>query len=404
MTNSIRFYWNGIRINGEKSLIKCSYSLDNHSEHKECVSIYAHSYGAALPRDLFEVCNESDSYTDYFDTDHAVLTPEHPLYKYARYAAAKAEMRHLPRHIKYLEESYSYYPESRKVEIEAKKARLAEYEAMEDPGQPTASDLEAIYVMRLEAENARKAAEHEAELKAREAMLARQNAGRHYIKDIAKKYPIREGEPVVTIKWSEHPAFCSWDDGELKLSVQAAEIILSHFDKEVHEDQESGYYKTSFRIAYQDENGEDSTYEGRYDLGDNDGGMIEHIRAFGRFYLEKGQFGNGHPTEKDRELGKEIVAFADMLERYTERGKVVHIALAPWVEKVIKAKEQAKQKEIAFVMGVIKQMSDDDLTEAVMSISPADKEREPVVEFFIQQLALRNVSKAMEVYQAWKNQ
>lgn len=404
MTNSIRFYWNGIRINGEKSLIKCSYSLDNHSDHKECVTIYAKGYGAALPRDLFYVVNESDSYTDYFDTDHAVLTPEHPLYKYARYAAAKAEMRYLPRHIKYLEESHSYYPEGRKVEIETKKARLAEFEAMEDPGHPKASDLEAVFYMKAEAENARRAAEHDAQLKAREAMLARQNAGRHYINDIAKKYPIREGEPVVTIDWSEHPAFYSWKEGELKLSVQAAEIILSHFDKEVHEDRESGYDKTSFTITYVNEEGEQDTYEGRYDLGDNDGGMIEHIRSFGNYYLKKGQYGNGHPTEKDIATGKEIVAFADMLERYTERGKVVHIALAPWVERVIKAKEQAKQKEIAFVMGVIKQMSDDDLAEAVMSISPADKEREPVVEFFIQQLALRNVSKAMEVYEAWKNQ
>ena len=120
MTNSIKFYYNGLRLNGEKSLVKCSYSLgDNY------VNIYADGY-SHLPRDLFDVVNETDLYTDYFDNDHASLCPDHPLYKYARYAAAKAELRHLPRHIKYLEESASWYPEGRKVEIEAKKAYLSE--------------------------------------------------------------------------------------------------------------------------------------------------------------------------------------------------------------------------------------------------------------------------------------
>ena len=135
MTNSIKFYYNGLRLNGEKSLLKCSYYLGENS-----VTIYANGY-SHLPRDLFEVVNESDIYTDYFEDDRATLGPDHPLYKYARYAAAKAELRHLPRHIKYLEESASYYPVGRKVEIEAKKARLAELEAIENPGHPKASDL-----------------------------------------------------------------------------------------------------------------------------------------------------------------------------------------------------------------------------------------------------------------------
>lgn len=318
MTSSIKFYWNGLRLNGEKRLVKCSYSLDNHRDHKECVSIYA-SGGGRLPRDLFEVHNETDIYTDYFDDDHAVLTPDHPLYKYARYAAAKAEMRYLPKHIAYLESAPSYFPDGRKVEIEAKKARLAKYEAMEDPGQPTAEDLEKIARMRQEAENARIKAEHEAKLKAREAMLAKRNAGRHYINDAAKKNPIKEGEPVVTINWSEHPAFYSWKDDELKLSVAAAEIVLTHFDKEACAEEGGGYYKTKFTINYVNEDGEEDTYEGRYDLGDNDGGMIAHIRAFGEWYLNKGQYGNGKPTDEDKATGQAIVEFAEMLEGFTAK-------------------------------------------------------------------------------------
>lgn len=315
MTKSIKFYYNGIRINGEKALIKCSYSLDNHKDHPECVTIYADSYSRDLPSDLLPVVNESDSYTDYFVEDHATLTPEHPLYKYARYAAAKAAIRSEARYIKHLESSVSYFPEGRKNEIESRKARLAKWEAIENPGHPTDDDVAAVHAMNLAAENARKAAEHEAQLKAREEVIACKTAGRIFIEDVAKKHPIREGEPVVTINWSENPAFYSWKDGELKLSVAAAEIVLKQFDEKVHAAGDRGYDKTSFTIDFVNEDGEQDTYEGRYDLGDNDGGMIEHIRSFGRFYMEKGRYGQV-PNEEDKQLGAEIVRFADMLAGY----------------------------------------------------------------------------------------
>lgn len=408
MTNSIKFFWNGIRVNGEKSLNKCSYSLDNHREYKECVSIYADRYGSVLPRDLFEVHNETDSYTDYFDSDHATLTPDHPLYKYARYAAVKYEIHYLKAAIKRMEknlETDAYYSRNGHyaAELNDKMKRLAALEAIEDPGNPTDEDLAKIREMRLEAENARLAAEHEAELKAREERIKAENEGKAFIEKIASEHPIKEGEPVVTICWSENPAFYSWDDNELKLSVAAAEIILTHFDKEVHAAGDRGYDKTKFIIEYVNEDGERDTYEGCYDLGDDDGGMIEHIRAFGEWYLKKGHYGNGHPSDEDRETGKEIVKFADMLEGYTARGKIISVALAPWVEEVIKAQEKAQEKEVAFLMSTIKQMSDEDLGAAVMAIDPEDREREDVAEFFIKQLAMRDIKKAMEVYQAWKN-
>jgi len=71
--------------------------------------------------------------------------------------------------------------------------------------------------------------------------------------------------------------------------------------------------------------------------------------------------------------------------------------------KVLRMKD-AKDKEIAFVMNAVKQMSNEDLEAAVMAIDPEDPEREDVAEFFVKQLALRDIKKAMEVYQAWKNQ
>lgn len=408
MTNSIKFFWNGIRINGEKSLNKCCYSLDNHRDHAECVSIYADRYGSVLPRDLFEVHNETDSYTDYFDSDHATLTPEHPLYKYARYAAVKYELHYLKSAIKRMQKNIETDPFYTRdgyyiADLNGKMKRQAELEAIEDPGQPTDEDLAKVHQMKQEAENARIAAEHEAQLKAREERIRKQNEGKAFIEKVASEHPIKEGEPVVTINWSENPAFYSWNDNKLKLSVAAAEIILTHFDKEVHAEEDRGYDKTSFTIEYVNEDGEQDTYEGRYDLGDDDGGMIQHIRSFGEFYLKKGNFGNGHPTEEDKALGKEIIAFADMLEGYTERGKIVSVAFAPWLEKVIRAKEEAEDKELAFLMNTVNQMSDDTLEAIVMRIDPEEPDDEIVAEFFIKQLALRDVKRALEVYQAWKN-
>lgn len=134
MITAIRFFWNGIKINGEPKLIKCSYSLDNHHDHSESVSICAKQYGAMLPHDLFTVINDTDIYSDFHDTDRATLTPAHPLYVYARFAAEKAEIRSLSK-------------PANCVTLE-RRSKLAGLQGHSDPGQPTAADLEAVEAMK----------------------------------------------------------------------------------------------------------------------------------------------------------------------------------------------------------------------------------------------------------------
>ena len=63
----IRIYYNGIKVDGGK-LIRCFYSLDNNATGEKSVSISARDYDH-LPADLFEIHNETDLYTDYFDND-----------------------------------------------------------------------------------------------------------------------------------------------------------------------------------------------------------------------------------------------------------------------------------------------------------------------------------------------
>lgn len=416
-TESIRFFWNGIKINGENKLIRCFYSLDNSARQSgPCVTIYAKGYGAELPRDLFSVKNETDSMTDYFDTDSATLTPAHPLYKYARAAALKAAMRGEPEYIAKLEQDAQqpgrYHwrkPEDIRAEIDRRQAQLdrnAAELATLPKGHPTAADVEAVHEMNTAAESARLAREHAAELERREKAIRTRNENRAFIEQTAAAHPIKDGAPVVTVEWSENGAF---DDG-MKFSVAAAEIIFKTLDEKIASDPERGYDKTSFSIAYTNADGEQDTYKGRYDLGDNDGGLVAHIRSFGAFLRDKGNFGNGKPTDEDKETGAAIVAVADLLEQYTEGGRVVSVMPAPWLEEYQRRKaEQAQQEQeqarqdFADILESVQMLTDEQLERAVFAISPTDKEKIDVARFFLQELSRRDEANALAVFRRWKN-
>lgn len=430
-TTSIKFFWNGIKLNGSRELIKCFYSLDNNCEHSPSVSIYAKGYGAELPRDVFVVSNDTDIMTDYFDTDSATLTPAHPLYKYARAAALKAEIRHAEKHLSYCESRAvpglwmaDYYA----GEAEHCRDRLNSYRAELDhlpTGQPTAADLAAVEAMNLAAETERIAREHAEQIAAREKYLAARHDGRVFIEQQMQKFPIEQGAPVVRIQWSESPAFASWGENELVLSVAAAETILAHYDAEKAAE-EGGYNKTKFLIEYAGENGEPCTYEGRYDLGDDEGGLIAHIRNFGA-----GGYGL---TDEER---AEYAAFADMLYSYTEAGslaayaehvrqevaqeaaaagmtveeyaangyesaQIVSVTLAPWVENYYTAKLQQAEQATREIMETAELFTDDQLRRAVMMVDPNDPEQIDVARFFLQILEERDHAKALEVFREWR--
>ena len=314
----VRVFYNGIKIdNGQ--LIKCGYSLNNNKEGSDSVSIYVREYGR-LPRDIFEVKNNTDIYTDYFDSDHAYLTPEHPLFIYFQYVAMKARARDAKKHIEYREkelkgrEYWKGYYDFCKEEIEKSKKQIAEFEKMTDPGQPTKEDLEKIDLQRMEAENKRKEEEHLEQCRRQEKALCKRINGKHLLLEQMKQYPIKDGEPVVLINWSEHSAFYDWKDDELTLSVACAEIVLSQFDRENHSDPEKGYDKTKFTITGTDETGEPFSYEGRYDLGDGEGGLIQHIRNLGQWELTHDQYGHEKPQPDET---NERIQFADYLEQFT---------------------------------------------------------------------------------------
>lgn len=317
---SIRFYYNGIKVN-DGALRKCFYSLDNNINNEKCVTIYAHDC-ARLPRELFNVENDTDLYTDYFDDDRTTITPDHPLYVFARYAALKARAKDEKKHIEYLEECltgperWSGQHDMYREDLEKAKKYIAEFEAAKDPGQPTDTDLLKIDVMNTAKENARREAEHEAELEAREKFLNEQCEALHTIKEEAEANPIKDSAAYVVINWSEHPGI---DEG-IKLSVKAADNVLKHLNNYHRED---GYYKTDFTIYYIDESGEESTYSGRYDIGSESGGLIEHVKIFGESCTQYNRYFQPVDLDKesdreDFEKGSAIIALAEALKKSAE--------------------------------------------------------------------------------------
>ena len=80
---------------------KVRYSINNRWDGRNCVTIYADGYGSTL-MDLFpnDCKNDSDSMTDYFETDKVRLFEEHPLYQAALIAAKERELRREERYKK----------------------------------------------------------------------------------------------------------------------------------------------------------------------------------------------------------------------------------------------------------------------------------------------------------------
>ena len=335
----IRIYWNGLKIDGGK-LIGCYYHYDPSAE---TVCISAKNYDH-LPRDIFDVTNDTDIYTDYFDSDRATVDESSPLYPFLRYAALKEESRYAARNVERIEKRLASGDKRAEklyaAELARDRARLEAFRAERDPGQPTAADLAEIDRQRTEAENARREAEHRAELEERERVLRQRSEGREYIEGVNEKFPIRAGEPVVEIPFSENPAFYSWTasqdktrtevifhaDGtretktvveeprrRLILSVKAADVVLDHFDK-LKALEHRGYDKTGFVITWTEPGDtEESRYEGRYDLGDRDGGMIAHIRRLAEWYLKHDAFGNVKPEPETENAQTKL---ADWLETF----------------------------------------------------------------------------------------
>lgn len=404
MTTTLKFYYNGIKVNNG-DLLKGFYSLNNDAS---AVTFYADHDD--LPRDMFPVENNTDYYTDYFEDDRFTISADHPLFRFAKSAAIVAHRKSNARSVTHYEkrrDKYSknsqYWKMFDRYANEAR-AKMDLFGIVEKIEQPTEKDLEAVREMNIAAENARKARELAEEQERREKYLAELNENKNFVLETINAHPFNDPQNYVIIKWSELPGLA--DDENLPLSIAAAEIILKHFDeKEAAKD--CGYAKTSFIIHFIDENGNADTYDGRYDLGDNDGGLVAHVEQ----WIE-------HTKQTENATAKKLL---QTLYKGANVQKIVSVSLMPGIAELIEARRNAQQQQIveaveetpeedndgddldtSDIFELVEMLTDEQLIAAVMKTNPNDKTGEDVARFFLQELAKRDRKKALQTFAQWK--
>jgi hypothetical protein len=96
----LKFFYNGIK-DSSGQLYKAWYSTGRLIGHVEgTITIYAKNYGGFSVEisQHFNIENDTDSQTDYFDVDIIRVIPSHPLYHAVLEAAQKQEDRNAKRY------------------------------------------------------------------------------------------------------------------------------------------------------------------------------------------------------------------------------------------------------------------------------------------------------------------
>lgn len=364
MITSIKFFYNGLRLDGASTLVRCGYSLDLDAE---TVTIYARS-GSRLPSELFPVENDTDLYTDYFDDDHAELTPAHPLYKFAVYAASRAKLREVKARAAYLAgridhpSAYDAHNlEALRTELAAVDSCRAALESIQNPGQPTAADLAAVDQMKQDAESAARAAEQAEEQRRREEALAESAAARAIVREEVLASSLTDGEPYAIFGFSESAAFDDFrtESGEPRCicSIAAADAITRRLDLLYNPAQTvpHDYRKTDVTIYYPAAGGQWQSYAARLDLGTEYGGLVEHVRRHGEQLRTPNRYCT--PSADDLTTAAAILALADRLARCTTpaddpAGKVAEApASAPAWRPVVACAQHPAEAPAAQVSG-----------------------------------------------------
>lgn len=126
----LKIMQNGIKT--ENSYTPCFYSMGSFRNYPtNTICIYARDY-EHLPAEIGEIENDTDTQTDYFDTDKAYITPDHALYAEVLAAYKKRQIAEAKRFIKYFEKRIAKATSEKAIEyykkdIEAQEKIIAMY-------------------------------------------------------------------------------------------------------------------------------------------------------------------------------------------------------------------------------------------------------------------------------------
>lgn len=299
-TKPVKIYYNGFRRE-DGELIKCNYSMMGNGDI--CVT------ADNLPRDIFpDVKNDTEPYDDYYKRDYVYIRKDHPLYRFFLFAYNRKKLHDAKQSIKYFQSPRGkrYYG-SEAIEMQEKVIR--EYEKQEDPGQPTNADLLLVDKMREDYEKSVIEAKEAEERAYRERIESIKNNASEVIEKYVKLYPLQENaKDYAVVEWSELASFRENNRSEKygggKYSIKALDKIFAEVDAFCHKD-DIGYYKTDFRIVRDNE----SIYNGRYDLGDGEQGLFDHIYKYQKYYMER---------EKDQKTAEEIKEIEELINWLAE--------------------------------------------------------------------------------------
>lgn len=211
-------------------------------------------------------------------------------------------------------------------------------------------------------------------------------------------------EPYVYVEWSEHSEIKS--DTEYTLSefnsliakldaamiegrTSAIDFYGSEekwYDADYKTDeykQFRGYYKTSFEIRNLPPDG--SSYTGRYDIGDGDGTLINHIRLL---------------TEYDLEHYADMITSPDEKEEFIESKKYILNTLIPFLETSIELQSNEAAIESVQMSTPIRQASNAEVPFALDNHSTIHFLNKPVEESIITDARKSIVTNESIVYQS----
>lgn len=255
---------------------------------RKCVYIYG-SWGhgsSSIPAGFaLDVKNDTDSMTDYFDTDSARVFEDHPLYNAFKSVAQGG-------HAYTLTDSDA---ENIKTYIEAKKAAAEAAKKAEEEAE------RAEY-----AKNCRKFDEFAADS----------------VRTWEDSFPWAPGcGPSVVVEWSEVGALHEGSEEDAngnggvakRYSVDAFDRITADLDRWMKE-HDRGYYKVKFTVEFPDEM---PSYTDRIDVGDGLGGVIGMLKSTVKYHEDKGEGGDvmtgfgGHSLDEVREVLRRLEEATD---------------------------------------------------------------------------------------------
>lgn len=205
------------------------------------------------------------------------------------------------------------------------------------------------------------------------------------VKRLMDQFPIQPDAPFVVIEDSEYPAFSSWQYGELRLSVSAADAVLRHYDATAFED--GDFCVTNLAIHYK-ENGSPKVRRIHFYLGNQNGCLTEYLRAYGDWLI-----GENNRDPDNVIAGIELVALAGLLSEYMAPA-IIKVEYAPWLQELLALTDKKDREAAKF------DISDEEIRDCVLSLSH-DDESALVADALIEILSERDSQKALELYEEW---